>query len=337
MSDANTSQPVRTENNGDIVVKLVDFTTPTQGLGIDASGRPTVKLDDGAGNAITSQANGAQRALDVGINVAGVQVDPRAIRALTSSDVVTAAQGAPNTAANGWPIKITDGTSVQAVKAASTAAAAADPASVVSLSPNSPVPAGTNQIGTVLSKLEDGAGNAITSQVNGSQRALDVGINVAGVQVDPRAIRALTSSDVVSANIRDNTGAAFSTTNPLPVTVVSETLGTEVNKYNTSVALAAAASVNHDYTITSLKIFKGRKFWASGSGKIKAEVQISPDGTTFTTNWVGFNSTSNPNISIDLDLLTISDSGTGSKIRIIITNRDNQSQDVYSTISGSEY
>lgn len=48
-------------------------------------------------------------------------------------------------------------------------------------------------------KLQDGAGNAVTSQVNGSQRALDVGVNVAGVQVDPRSIRALTSSDVVSA------------------------------------------------------------------------------------------------------------------------------------------
>ncbi len=47
--------------------------------------------------------------------------------------------------------------------------------------------------------LHDGSANPITSQVNGSQRALDVGINVAGVQVDPRAIRALTSSDVVSA------------------------------------------------------------------------------------------------------------------------------------------
>lgn len=39
-------------------------------------------LRDAAGNLITSQANGAQQALDVGINVAGVQIDPRQIRAL---------------------------------------------------------------------------------------------------------------------------------------------------------------------------------------------------------------------------------------------------------------
>lgn len=47
-------------------------------------------LYDASGNLITSQASGGQRALDVGVNVAGVQVDPRAIRALTSSDQITA-------------------------------------------------------------------------------------------------------------------------------------------------------------------------------------------------------------------------------------------------------
>ena len=52
------------------------------------------RLQDGAGNNVTSQANGGQRALDVGINIGGVQVDPRSIRALTSGgDSVTAVQG----------------------------------------------------------------------------------------------------------------------------------------------------------------------------------------------------------------------------------------------------
>lgn len=48
------------------------------------------------------------------------------------------------------------------------------------------------------SSTNDGTGNAITSQVSGSQRALDIGIDVAGVQVDPRQIRTLTSADTVS-------------------------------------------------------------------------------------------------------------------------------------------
>lgn len=50
-------------------------------------------LLDSAGNLITSQANGSQQALDVGINVAGVQIDPRNIRALTAADIVTVDQG----------------------------------------------------------------------------------------------------------------------------------------------------------------------------------------------------------------------------------------------------
>lgn len=93
MSDSNSALPVRTQNNGDVVAKIGDGTTSSQFLAIDATGRVTIKLDDGNGNAITSQVSGAQRALDVGINVAGVQIDPRSIRALTATDVVTAQQG----------------------------------------------------------------------------------------------------------------------------------------------------------------------------------------------------------------------------------------------------
>lgn len=155
MADINSGSPIRTQlpsqvNYDDVIIKIGDATNPaTQQLGVDSSGRIVVKLDDGAGNIITSQVNGAQRALDVGINVAGVQIDPRQIRALTSSDVVTANQGTANTAANGWFIRITDGTNNVAIKAASTAALAADPSLVVALSPNSPLPTGANTIGSV--------------------------------------------------------------------------------------------------------------------------------------------------------------------------------------------
>lgn len=58
-------------------------------------------------------------------------------------------------------------------------------------------------------KIQDGAGNALTSQVNGAQRALDIGIDVAGVQIDPRQVRVLTSTDVVSSNTRDGIGQAI--------------------------------------------------------------------------------------------------------------------------------
>lgn len=275
MSDQNTSLPVRTEANGDVVAKISDGTTNTQLLAVDSSGKISDKLNDGAGNAITSQTNGAQRALDVGIDVAGVQIDPRQVRALTSADVVTANQGSANTAANGWPVKPTDGTNSQVYLAGGEA----------KVSVTQPLPAGTNSIGKV---------------------------------------------DI------QNASGEFTNVNPLPVSVVSAIAGAYVNKYNTTASVAANASSNHDYAITATKTLSLKKVWASSSGKLKAEVQTSPDGTTFTSYWVGFNSTANPSIDIDLGEVTIQTTGTGSKVRVILTNRDNQAEDVYSTISGVE-
>lgn len=93
MADFDSSLPVRTQNDGDVVARIGDGTTPSQQLAVDANGFIGSRLYDAAGTGITSQVNGAQQALDVGINVAGVQIDPRQIRALTAADVVTAEQG----------------------------------------------------------------------------------------------------------------------------------------------------------------------------------------------------------------------------------------------------
>lgn len=380
MSDIASSLPVRTENNGDVAAKIVDGTTPSQALAVDASGRIVVKLDDGAGNIVTSQVNGAQRALDVGINVAGVQIDPRQIRALTSADIVTAAQGAAAASHTGyWWTRLTDGTSDSTLTAASTAATATQAALVVALSPNSPLPAGTNLLGSInqgtspwiTSDLADGSATGGTA---GTKSLLAGGVfntalptltngQQAGLQLDASGrliIRPLTSADVVTSRLqdgagnaitsavagstrpldvelRDGSGALYSAANPLPVQLAPGESGTEKHDYNTASAIAAGATSNHDYSVTSLKTFKATKFWASASGKLKIEVQTSPDGTTFTTKWVGFNSTANPNIAIDLGQFTISDTGTGAKVRIIRTNKETLvAQDVYSTISGVE-
>src|SRR6266852_6433645 len=64
------------------------------------------------------------------------------------------------------PVVINDPTTaanVANVKAASTAAVVADNSLVVALSPNSPTPTGTNTIGTVVAKNQDGLGNNIAS------------------------------------------------------------------------------------------------------------------------------------------------------------------------------
>jgi hypothetical protein len=130
-------------------------------------------------------------------------------------------------------------------------------------------------------------------------------------------------------------GAANSPTNPI---FVSEAVasGTPVDNYNTVSALAANATSTHVYTVTAGKTFFTKQFWASGSGKLKVEVQYETAAGSgiFNSFWVGFNSTSTPNIPIPVpsDKTQIA----GAKIQIIRTNLDKASQDVYSTISGNE-
>jgi len=118
---------------------------------------------------VTSTAEGADhQALDVQIMHGGAAKDPTQVRALTSADVVTAAQGTAAAAAGGWPAKVTDGTNVAAVKAASTAAVAADPALVVAVSPNNtPV----LPSGAATSALQ-GTGNTSLSNIDGKLATL---------------------------------------------------------------------------------------------------------------------------------------------------------------------
>jgi hypothetical protein len=139
----------------------------------------------------------------------------------------------------------------------------------------------------------------------------------------------------VAANLAVG-GANVSVTNPIPVYVTSASPGTLVNYYQTSVNVAAGSSVNLTYTIPAGKTFSAYKFWSSGSGKIRVDVEASPDGTTYSTYWTGFNSTAQPNVDINLTQpAEFQDSGTGSTIRIVITNKDLAAFDVFATITGT--
>ena len=151
----------------------------------------------------------------------------------------------------------------------------------------------------------------LTSVTNGTKRLLDIALH-------------------------DGAGDTFSASNPLPVSLSSSNAGTEINDYNTAAALAAAGVSNHDYTVTALKTLLLSQVWASASGKLKIDVQIETGVATgvFTTKFTGFNSTSDPNIPLDLSQpISIA---AGVRVRVIRRNNDNQAQDVYSTICGSE-
>lgn len=382
MSDSASSLPIRTQSNGDAAVKIVDGTITSQALAVDSAGRLTTKMQDGAGNAVTSQVNGAQRALDVGIDVAGVQIDPRlAEGAVTTaaptyttgtnqqlslttagelritgntvitSGTLTANQGTANTIANAWPVKPTDGTNSQAYLATGEA----------KVSVTQPLPTGTNTIGSVnqgtspwvTKDLSDGpvtpgtaaansllagmvANSAAASATAGQQLALQSDL-AGNLKVNlETAIPA--GANLIGAVNLDLAGSPVSATNPVPVVLSAGVSGTIVNNYNTAAAVAAGATSNHTYTITTSKSFQGKKIHAAASGKMKIEVEISPDGTAFSTLFVAFNSTATPNIDIDMDqILFLEAAGTGAAIRIVRTNLEPVfAQDLYSTISGVE-
>lgn len=83
-----------------------------------------------------------------------------------------------------------------------------DVITVQGVASGTPLPA--SQSGAWQLRLQDGAGNAITSQVSGAQRAVDTQILLSGSAIDPRSIRALTSADIVSfAAISKRVSATF--------------------------------------------------------------------------------------------------------------------------------
>jgi hypothetical protein len=150
----------------------------------------------------------------------------------------------------------------------------------------------------------------ITSVTNGTKRLLDI-------------------------SLHDEDGNVFSASNPLPVTSV-DSEGVEINDYKTDAAVAVNATANHDYTVTAAKTLKLSQIWASASGKMKVEVQVETAvaSNTFVTRFVAFNSTANANIEIPIrENITVA---AGVRVRVIRTNKDNQPQDLYTTISGHE-
>lgn len=295
MSDYNSSLPIRTQANADAVVAIADATVTSQTLAIDASGKVIAKLNDAAGNGITSQVNGSQQALDIGINVAGVQIDPRSIRALTNADVVTAEQGTTP-----WIGKDqSDG----------------------------PVTPGTV---ATYSSLAGGQYNSSAPTLTAAQQSALQLDSSGNLKTNIAVALPAGTNNIGKVSIQDSAGAAFSLTNPLPVIVTDAAAGaTDVLDYKAATAVAAAASDTHTYTVTALKTMALKQIVASGSGKIKVEIKINA-----VTKAVLYNSTANPNVVYQFQ--SPSSVAAGIAIAVVITNKDNQAQDLHSTIEGYE-
>ena len=149
-------------------------------------------------------------------------------------------------------------------------------------------------------------------------------------------IQGVTSTDVHAMDValHDENGEPYTVANPLPTVVVETEGGTEIHENQESISpLAVNGTEQHDYIVSGGKTLKLYQILASASGKIKVQLQVDL-GSGLVDKAVYFNSTANTNIDTTFKIpFTIA---ATKKVRIIITNRDNQPQDVYSTIMGVE-
>jgi hypothetical protein len=141
----------------------------------------------------------------------------------------------------------------------------------------------------------------------------------------------LTGNGVTGAGSQRVTIA--SDNSPIPVTFGAAVLTGEVISYDTSSAVAAAGTDNHDYTVTGGKTFLLSSVQASASGKMKVEVIYDPTGTPLTLG-VFFVSTATPNFTFEL--AKPFEAAATKVIRVARTNLESVAMDVYSTVNGIE-
>lgn len=184
-----------------------------------------------------------------------------------------------------------------------------------------------NALGALYTNVTNAAGaSAVNIQDGGNSITVDGTVTVTATDLDIRDLTLAQDSVKVSANTSAN-----SATNPIFVQTVNTAITGEVHSYDTTAAVAAGASDNHDYTVVTHFKLKSVKF--SNSGGMKVEIQYGPIASLVTAA-VGFIPLAGGTEEITFDPpIEVPTTGTGT-VRVIRTNRNFVAVDVYSTIVG---
>lgn len=191
------------------------------------------------------------------------------------------------------------------------------------------------------------------SEIGNATGAANFGAGATGAQtLRVEANQGAANATPWNINIADVSGATTSALNPLfveitlgatgsisavnPLPVVFETGGTPVNDFKDAASIAAGASNNHDYTVTAGKTLTLKQVESSASGKAKMLLAVETGVATnvFTSYFTQFNSTATSDMSVILQAPIAVAAGV--RVRVTMSNRDNQAQDLYSTICGTE-
>jgi hypothetical protein len=321
MSDFNSSLPVRTEQDGDVVVKLGDALVPSQQLTVNPDG--SVNITDNAGS----------------LTVDAVDLDIRDLAFATDSVDVSGSDITATVTATDFDIRdlvfATDKVDVSgsAVTVSSTDLDIRDlvfatdkvdvSGSVIALDAATLAALESVTVSATDLDIRDLAFATDKVDVSGS----DITATVTATDLDIRDL----SSATDSVAIADAAGVplVINSDGSLNV-VVQEDIGTETVNFSVATAVAGGATSNHDLVFASAS--RLYQVLGSASGKLKVEVQIETGAATgvFSTICVRFNSTANPDCDMTLSKYAVIPAGA--RVRVIRTNRDVQPQDVYSTI-----
>ena len=137
----------------------------------------------------------------------------------------------------------------------------------------------------------------------------------------------------LDVSLHDQLGNAYTQANPLPVSISDITAGsTEILVFDTGTVVAGGTR-SYTYTVSAGKKFVMQKISAAASGKMKMQVSTGTIGAE-TLKVVKFNSTASPNVEYKFESpQSLADT---QDLVVVLSNYDNQSQDVYLTIEGYE-
>jgi hypothetical protein len=198
---------------------------------------------------------------------------------------------------------------------------------------------GTWNIGTVTSitnavTIQDG-GNVISIDDAGGSLTVDGSVSITGsvtVTATDLDIRDLTHvSD--SVKVGDGTDLlAINNDGSINVNVVSASAGTAVHDHKIASAVASDSTDNHDYTAGAAALLLKQVTFASSGGS-KAVLTYDPSGTPKVI-WTGFIPKEGGEKAFILQMpFTVAATKV---IRIAVTNRQGQAQDLYSTIEAEQ-
>jgi hypothetical protein len=160
----------------------------------------------------------------------------------------------------------------------------------------------------------------------GGSLTVDGTVTVTATDLDIRNLNLTDDAVKISGN-----SSANSSTNPIFVQNVSGNITGEVHDYNTAASVGGGSTSNHNYTVTTA--MRLSSIIVSASGACKVEVQTGPVAS-LVSRAVGFVPKEGGSLQLNFDPpIEVPTTSTGT-VRLIRTNREGSSQDLYSTIIG---